>query len=82
MAYSNELWSEAKRKCRLNAEEISIAKELGINPRSLIKNIPSPSQQWKAPVGVWLRELKEKQMEKSARKAKKKQKAESEPKSD
>ena len=75
MAYSNELWAEAKKKCRLNAEEIGIAKELGINPRSLIKNIPSPSQQWKAPVGVWLRELKEKRLKKAARKAKNKQKS-------
>ena len=34
-----------------------MAKELGIGPRSLIKNIPSPSQRWKAPVRDWVREL-------------------------
>lgn len=27
-----------------------MAKEMGLNPRSLIKNIPSPSQPWKQPV--------------------------------
>ncbi len=42
-------WAEAKRICRLNAEDIRKAKELGISPRSLIKNVPSPSQKWKAP---------------------------------
>jgi hypothetical protein len=39
MAYSEELWAEAKRKCRLNAPDIALAKRLGLNPRSLIKNI-------------------------------------------
>ncbi len=34
-----------------------MAKELGLNPRSLIKNIPSPTQRWKAPVEEWVREL-------------------------
>jgi len=33
------------------------AKELGMQPRSLIKNIPSPSQQWKVPVREWVRSL-------------------------
>ena len=38
------LWAEAKRRCRLNNEDIRMAKELGLNPRSLIKNIPSNTQ--------------------------------------
>ena len=50
-------WLEAKRRCRLSDEEIRMAKELGINPRSLIKNIPAKSQPWKAPVREWIREL-------------------------
>ena len=37
-----------------------------MNPRSLIKNIPSKSQQWKAPVKYWVRELYEKQQMKIA----------------
>jgi len=36
-----------------------MARELGLNPRSLIKNIPAPKQQWKLPVKQWLHELYE-----------------------
>ena len=52
-------WAEAKRRCRLNREEIRMARELGLKPRSLIKNIPAPNQQWKLPVKQWLHELYE-----------------------
>lgn len=61
-------WAEAKKKCRLNEETIKMAKEMGLNPRDLIKNIPSKSEQWKAPVGVWIREMYEKRQEKAFRK--------------
>ena len=54
------MWAEAKRRCRLSAEDIRMATEMGLNPRSLIKNIPSKSQSWKAPVRVWIREMYEK----------------------
>jgi len=50
-------WAEAKRRCRLSAEEVRMAKELGFKPRSLIKNIPAKSQPWKAPVSEWIRDL-------------------------
>ena len=40
MAYSDQLWQEAKKRCRLNDEDIARAKRLGLNPKSLIKNIP------------------------------------------
>ena len=33
-------WAEAKRLCRLNAETLRMAKELSLNPRSLIKIYP------------------------------------------
>jgi hypothetical protein len=56
MAYSDELWQEANRKCRLNAEDIALAKRLGLNPRSLIKNIPNKSEPWKAPRNFCLRQ--------------------------
>jgi hypothetical protein len=49
-------WGEAKRLCRLSEDEIRMAKELGFAPRSLIKNRPTPAQQWKAPVKWWIRE--------------------------
>jgi hypothetical protein len=32
-----------------------MAKELGLSPSSLIKNIPSSKQPWKAPVEHWVR---------------------------
>ena len=41
MAYKQELWNEAKKKCRIGDEEIRMAKEKGLNPKSLIKNIPN-----------------------------------------
>jgi hypothetical protein len=59
-------WVEAKRQCQLNQDDIRKAKELGLNPRKLIKNMPSKSQQWKAPVKYWIRELYEKQQRKIA----------------
>lgn len=64
----NAEWAEAKKKCRLNEETIRMAKEMGLNPRSLIKNIPGKSQQWKAPVHEWIREMYEERQEKSKRK--------------
>lgn len=73
MAYSDTLWQEAKKKCRLNNEDIRIAKELGLNPKSLIKNIPSKSEQWKAPVSVWIREIQEDRNNKSLQKQKRNQ---------
>ena len=61
-------WAEAKRKCRLNAETLRMAKELGLNPRSLIKNMHNKAEPWKGPVHVWIREMYEKRQAKAARK--------------
>jgi hypothetical protein len=69
------LWAEAKRRCRLNNEDIRMAKELGLNPRSLLKNIPSKTQQWKLPVKDWLREMYQKRQEKAAKRTRRKKKA-------
>ena len=55
-------WAKAKQVCRLNMDDIRKAKELGLSPRALIKNVPGPSQQWKAPVKVWIEELYEKRI--------------------
>ncbi len=63
-----QLWAEAQRRCRLSEEAVRMAKELGLGPRSLIKNIPAPTQQWKAPVEDWVRDLHEKRQCKAARK--------------
>jgi hypothetical protein len=57
-----DAWAEAKRRCRLNEEDVRMAKELGFQPKSLIKNIPSPSQRWKAPVKDWVRDLYDKKI--------------------
>jgi len=53
----NNEWKEAKIRCRLNAETVQMAKKLGLNPKSLIKNIPNKSQSWKKPVYLWIREM-------------------------
>ena len=50
MAYKQELWDEAEKKCHIGDEEIRMAKEMGLNPKSLIKNIPNKSEMWKAPM--------------------------------
>lgn len=51
------LWVEAKKRCRLNQEDIRKAKELGMKPKSLIKLIPNKDQLWKAPVKVLIEDL-------------------------
>lgn len=65
MAYKQELWDEAKKKCRIGDEEIRMAKEMGLNPKSLIKNIPNKSEMWKAPVKDWIHDMYEKRNGKS-----------------
>jgi hypothetical protein len=50
-------------------DDIRKAKELGLNPRTLMKNVPSPTQRWKAPVKVWIQELYEKRQQREAAKA-------------
>ena len=75
MAYSDKLWKEAKLRCRLNEEDIRMAKEMGLNPKSLIKNIPSKQQQWKLPVKEWLQDMWEDRQEKADKKRLRKQAA-------
>jgi hypothetical protein len=60
-------WAEAKKRCRLNMQDIKMAQELGLSPRALIKNIPGSNQQWKAPVKDWIRELYTKRKQQSDR---------------
>lgn len=61
-----EEWKKAKKLCRLSNEDIRMARELGMGPRGLMKNIPNPKQRWKAPVNVWIRDLYEKKFGKKA----------------
>jgi hypothetical protein len=53
----DDLWKEAKKRCRLNTETVQMAKRLGLNPKSLIKNIPNKSQSWKKPVYLWIKDM-------------------------
>lgn len=53
-------WVKTKKVCRLNMEDIRMAKELGLSPQSLRKNKPSPNQPWKQPVKDWIAVLYEK----------------------
>jgi hypothetical protein len=53
-------WAKAKQVCRLNMEDVPMAKEMGPSPKTLMKSQPSPSQQWKLPVKLWIREPHEK----------------------
>jgi len=68
-------WAEAKKKCRLNGETLKMAKEMGLNPRSLIKNIPNKTEQWKAPVSIWIQEMYEKRQAKALRNKVRKEKS-------
>ena len=61
-------WEDAKKKCKLNAEILRMAKEMGLNPRSLIKNIPNKSELWKAPVSVWIEDMYEERQAKANKK--------------
>lgn len=61
------LWVEAQRQCRMSDEAVGMAKEMGLSPRSLIKNIPAPTQQWKAPVEEWVRDIHEKRRREASR---------------
>lgn len=65
MAFAEQEWKKAKKLCRLNEEDIRIAKKMGLNPKSLIKNIPNKDQQWKAPVKDWLRSMWEDRQDKA-----------------
>ena len=75
MAYSEQQWQKAKRLCRLGDEDIQLARRLGLNPRSLIKNIPSKSEPWKAPVSEWLHDIDAQRRKKADQKAHRKAKA-------
>lgn len=57
MAKPKQDWQDAQRRCGLSDEEVRMAQALGFRPHSLITNIPSKSQPWKASVPEWIRDL-------------------------
>jgi hypothetical protein len=54
-ATKEQRWAQARRRCRLSDEALRMARELGLDPSSLIRNMPSPKRPWKAPVEEWVR---------------------------
>jgi hypothetical protein len=56
-AAAEQARAEVARRCHLSQADVRMAKELGFKPQSLLRNIPSPRQPWKAPVAEWVREL-------------------------
>ncbi len=71
----DKAWAEAARRCRLSPADVRMAKELGFKPRSLLKNLPSPQQPWKAPVAEWVRELYAKRQRRSDQRRQRREKA-------
>ena len=50
-------WPEAKKLCRLNQNDITMAKSLAFRPDTLVRSRPDPKQKWKLPVKQWIHEL-------------------------
>ncbi len=50
-------WPEAIKLCRLNPNDVEMAKRLGFRPDALIRVRPCPKDKWKLPVNLWVREL-------------------------
>lgn len=49
-------WAYVKRKYRLNARQIAMAKELRIHPKKFGSMAPNKSEQWKGPLGEFIEE--------------------------
>ena len=47
---------------------------MGLNPKSLIKNIPNKNEQWKVPVKDWINDMYEKREQKMEKKQNEKRK--------
>ncbi len=50
------LWSQAKKRYRLNAQNVAKAKRLGINPKKLGSLANHQQEPWKRPLKQWLQE--------------------------
>jgi hypothetical protein len=57
------------------AIDVRMAKELGFQPKSLIKNVPSPRQPWKPPVAEWVRGLYDKRQRRSEQRRQRRERA-------
>ncbi len=60
-AHDEEAWRNAKKICQLSAQQVEMARALGMNPKKLPRLRPSPRQRWKLPVGEFIEECYRKQ---------------------
>lgn len=56
----DQAWIIAKKKYRLSAETVQMAKELGLNPKKLGSKANHKRQKWKSPLDIFIRALHEK----------------------
>jgi hypothetical protein len=71
----DQTWAQAARSCRLSADEVHMARELGFTPRSLLNNLPTGAQPWKAPVALWVRDLYEKRQRRTEQRRRRRERA-------
>jgi len=64
LSRKDQAWIDAKKKYRLNAETIRMAKELGLNPKKFGSLANHKQQPWKAPLHVFIRTLYEERFKK------------------
>lgn len=50
----DEIWIQAKKKYRLSAEQIAMAKVLGLNPKKFGSLANHRQEPWKAPLGEFI----------------------------
>lgn len=53
---SENPWAYVKKKHRLNARQIAMAKELGMRPKKFGSMAPNKSEPWKGPLGEFIEE--------------------------
>ena len=53
-AHQDEEWRNAKRICQFNAQQVEMARALGMNAKKLPGLRPGPRQGWKLPVGEFI----------------------------
>lgn len=61
-----KVWVEARRKFKLSHAQIQMARELGLNPKKFGGLANCAQEPWKAPLGVFIKELYHKHFGKSA----------------
>ena len=59
-------WITAKKRYKLSAEVIEMAKKLGLNPRKFGSIANHKQQPWKAPLPQFIRDIYEKRFNKTS----------------